>query len=76
MKSTLSLAPRSHWLWWPCGAAFIIGMALGWQKIQSGNEPLPATTNIRQFARDDFELDHPLSRLSSYEYLISNCLGI
>ena len=62
MKSILSLVPRSQWIWWTCGAAFGIGMALGWRKIHSENEPLPAPQCIHQLERDDLKLDHPLSR--------------
>ncbi len=62
MKPIPSLVPRSQLIWWTCGAAFVIGLALGSRKIHSKNELLPAPQSIRELKRDELKLDHPLSR--------------
>jgi hypothetical protein len=62
MNSNLSLEPRDRWLWWTCGTAFLIGMALGWRVIRSESKPLPILASINQFEETGLKLKHPLPR--------------
>jgi hypothetical protein len=61
MNTHPSTEPRSGWIWWTCGTAFVIGMVLGWHMIRSRDDRLPVPTSIREFKREELKLDHPFA---------------